>query len=92
MSNAAQLAEACHADEVAAETSMVGPPTCAAIPAVMQSGSTARNLGCIGNQVYAGLDDDELYVAIAGSQLDNVIDKMVAIANANNALEKFHTV
>ena len=84
MSNAAQLAE------VATETSMVGPPTCAAIPAVMQSGSTARNLGCIGNQVYAGLDDDELYVAIAGSQLDNVIDTMVAIANANNALEKFH--
>jgi len=84
------LAEAAHAAGIASDTSMVGRPTCAAIPAVMQSGRTATNLGCIGNRVYTDLEDDELYFVIAGSQLSNVVDKLQTIVNANNELESFH--
>ena len=72
------------------DSSMVGRPTCAAIPAVMQSGRTATNLGCIGNRVYTELPDDELYFAIAGLQLEPIVEKLVTITHANDELEKFH--
>ena len=64
--------------------------TRAYLSAVMQSGRTATNLGCIGNRVYTELPDDELYFAIAGPQLEAVVNKLVTIAHANHELEKFH--
>jgi len=84
------LAEAAHAAGVDCETNLVGRPTCAAIPAVMQSGRTASNLGCIGNRVYTELPDDELYFAIAGKQLSRIVEKLEKIVTANRELEKFH--
>jgi uncharacterized protein (DUF169 family) len=86
------LAEAAHAAGLAGtkDASMVGRPTCAAIPAVMQSGTVASNLGCIGNRVYTGMRDDELYFAIAGQRLSAIADRLVSIVNANSELEKFH--
>lgn len=84
------LAEAVHAAGLVSDTSVVGRPTCAAIPAVMRSGSTATNLGCIGNRVYTELGDNELYFVIAGSQLDSIVEKLTTIVNANNELQKFH--
>ena len=84
------LAEAAHAAGITTEPSVVGRPTCAAIPAVNQSGQSAANLGCIGNRVYTGLSDDELYFVIAGSQLASVVEKLATIANANRELENFH--
>lgn len=84
------LAEAAQLAGVTCESSMVGRPTCAAIPAVMSSGSSAANLGCIGNRVYTEMADDELYFAIAGSHLERLVDKLQVIVNANCELEKFH--
>ncbi len=84
------LAEAAHLAGLDCDSSMVGRPTCAAIPAVMQSGRTATNLGCIGNRVYTELPDDELYFAIAGTQLEKIVETLVTIAHANCELEKFH--
>ena len=84
------LAEAAHSAGLSSDTSMVGRPTCAAIPAVLQSGRTATNLGCIGNRVYTRLADDELYFVIAGSQLTSVVEKLATIVRANGELESFH--
>ena len=84
------LAEAAHAAGVACQTSMVGRPTCAAIPEVMQSGLSATNLGCIGNRVYTELADDELYFAFAGPQLEKIVERLSAIVNANKQLENYH--
>ena len=84
------LAEAAQSAGILSEGSVVGRPTCAAIPAVMQSGHTATNLGCIGNRVYTGLTDDELYFAFAGSQLDAIVEKLTTIVKANRELEQFH--
>jgi uncharacterized protein (DUF169 family) len=84
------LAEAAQAAGVACETSMVGRPTCAAIPEVLETGQTATNLGCIGNRVYTGIEDGELYFALAGSQLENIVEKLKKIVNANRQLEQFH--
>jgi uncharacterized protein (DUF169 family) len=84
------LGEATLAAGIASDVSLVGRPTCAAIPAVMQSGRAASNLGCVGNRVYTEMPDDELYFAIAGPQLDAVVDKLKNIVNANRELEKYH--
>lgn len=84
------LGEAAHAAGITSDASLVGRPTCAALPAVQQSGRTAMNLGCIGNRVYTELADDELYFAIAGAQLETVVEKLSTIVNANHELEKFH--
>ncbi len=84
------LAEAAHAAGVATNASMVGRPTCAALPAVMQTGATATNLGCIGNRVYTGLDDDQLYFVIAGPQLKTVVNQLETIVKANHELKQFH--
>ncbi|MEO2012085.1 MAG: DUF169 domain-containing protein [Pirellulaceae bacterium] len=85
------LGEAVHAAGLATDALAVGRPTCAAIPAVIQSGAAATNLGCIGNRVYSDLADDELYFALAGSQLASVVDKLITIIRANQELESFHT-
>jgi uncharacterized protein (DUF169 family) len=84
------VAEAAHAAGISSDTSMVGRPTCAAIPAVMQSGRSATNLGCIGNRVYTGLEDDELYFVVAGPRLDAIVEKLATIVNANQQLETYH--
>jgi uncharacterized protein (DUF169 family) len=84
------LSEAIHAAGLTGDSSLMGRPTCAAIPAVIQSGRTVASLGCIGNRMYTELGDDELYCAIAGSQLDTLVDKLAMIVNANRELERFH--
>ena len=84
------LAEAVHRAGLPMSSSLVGRPTCAAIPAVIQSGGTVTNLGCIGNRVYTELADDELYFVIAGSQLETLTNHLKTIAHANDELETFH--
>ncbi len=84
------LGEALQLAGLACDSSMVGRPTCAAIPAVMQSGRSATNLGCIGNRVYTDLPDDELYVVFAGANLDIVTEKLATIVHANQELQQFH--
>ena len=84
------LAEAAQSAGVACDSSMVGRPTCAALPTVIQSGRSVSNLGCIGNRVYTEMEDDELYFAFAGGQLEPIVEKLEIITNANRELEAFH--
>ncbi len=47
------------------ETSAVmGRPACAMIPRAIDASSSIASVGCIGNRVYTGLGDDELYIAV----------------------------
>ena len=84
------LAEAAQAAGVVGSGSTMGRPTCAMIPAAMQSGSVTTSLGCIGNRVYTGLGDDEFYAAIPGSKLAALVGKLATIVTANRELESFH--
>jgi uncharacterized protein (DUF169 family) len=61
------------------------------VPQAMQSGTGTTSLGCIGNRVYTGLADDELYFAIPGPKLAAVLERLHTIVHANRALEAFHT-
>ena len=84
------LAEAAVAAGVGVENAVMGRPTCAMIPAVMQEGRSMSSLGCIGNRVYTGLSDDEFYFALPGKHVQALVEKLETIVNANQALEEYH--
>jgi len=65
-------------------------PTCAMLPETLLQDRTTISFGCIGNRVYTGLGDDELYVAIPGRKASEVMSKLVTIIRANRELEGFH--
>jgi uncharacterized protein (DUF169 family) len=83
------LAEAAQAAAVAA-SGLMGRPTCAAIPQALRDQRGVASLGCIGNRVYTGLADDELYFALPGKHLAAVLEKLALIVSANHELEKYH--
>lgn len=69
----------------AAAMPTLGRPTGTALPAALAHGTVA-SLGCIGNRVYTGLAEDELYVAVPGTHLSEIADALEVIASANAEL------
>ena len=63
----------------------LGRPTCMALPAALAHGAVT-SLGCIGNRVYTGLSEEDLYVAIPGVDLPDIADALEVIAAANAEL------
>ena len=66
----------------------LGRPTCMALPATLQAGSIL-SLGCMGNRVYTGLGDDEVYFVVKGTDLEALADALQVIAGANRALRDY---
>jgi len=84
------VAEAARAAGIGHDGAAMGRPACAMIPEAMRSARGNTSLGCIGNRVYTGLGDAELYFTIPGSRLGDVVDKLETIVHANRELEKYH--
>ena len=59
-----------------------------ALPASLQYGAIT-SLGCIGNRVYTGLGEDELYVVVRGTDLAEVAAALKTIGSANVALQVY---
>jgi uncharacterized protein (DUF169 family) len=70
-------------------TSLLGRPTCMAIPAALSSG-LASSLGCVGNRIYTGLTDEEFYSVIRGDKLAAVAAEIATITAANVMLTQYH--
>ena len=83
------LQEAALRAGVAARVPFLGRPTCMALPAAL-AGGTVASTGCIGNRVYTGAGDDELYVAVPGRDISRVTEETETIAKANAALADYH--
>jgi uncharacterized protein (DUF169 family) len=66
----------------------LGRPTCMALPASLAYGAIL-SLGCIGNRVYTGLSDDEMYIVLRGKDLPSVVDALEVITSANAALQDY---
>jgi len=84
------LYEATQAAGVGGDTLAMGRPTCAMIPHTLNSGRATFSFGCIGNRVYTGLGDGEMYAALPGGSVDAVLERLTTVLNANAALETFH--
>lgn len=83
------LSEAALRAGVAANAPLLARPTCMALPAALAQGMVTSS-GCIGNRVYTGLGEDELYAVIPGKDLASVADEADTIAAANAQLEQYH--
>jgi uncharacterized protein (DUF169 family) len=79
------LNEAVNRAGVESGTPALGRPTCMALPASLQHGAVL-SLGCIGNRVYTGLSEDEMYFVLRGSDVPKVADALSVIMGANAAL------
>ncbi|MCI0639063.1 MAG: DUF169 domain-containing protein [Gemmataceae bacterium] len=84
------LSEAAQAAGVSGDDGLMGRPTCAAVPQALRTQSAVASLGCIGNRIYTGLADDELYFAIPGKHLGAIVEKLASIVSANQTLESYH--
>jgi uncharacterized protein (DUF169 family) len=60
------------------------------LPHTIATKSSMTSLGCIGNRIYTGLDDNELYLAVPGEAIGSVLDALATILSANVELERFH--
>ena len=84
------LSEASQAAGVAGSGATMGRPTCAVLPAAINSAHTASSFGCVGNRVYTGADENDAYFAIPGAHLSAVEQQLTTIVRANEALQDFH--
>jgi len=83
------LQEAARRAGVAAELQTLARPTCMVLPAALAHGTVAST-GCIGNRVYTGLDESELYVAVPGRDLARVVEETSIVRTANATLLEYH--
>ena len=84
------LTEAAQAAGIAGVGPAMGRPTCAVLPAAINSQTVAASFGCVGNRVYTGATENEAYVAIPGKHLAAIVESLRTIVSANQALEQFH--
>lgn len=87
-SGAMLLSEAALRSGVASGVPVLGRPTCMALPASLQGGSIS-SLGCIGNRVYTGLCEDELYFVARAQDLAALAGALDVITEANVALQEY---
>lgn len=83
------LQEAAIRAGVAATMNTLGRPTCMALPAALAHGMVAST-GCVGNRVYTGAQEGELYAVVPGRDLGRVAEESATIKGANAELLKYH--
>jgi uncharacterized protein (DUF169 family) len=83
------LQEAAIRAGVAAQLNTLGRPTCMAVPAAIAFGMVAST-GCVGNRVYTGAQEGELYAAVPGKDLERVAEETETISVANARLLQYH--
>ncbi len=69
---------------------LFGRPTCAALPAAVAGGRTTMSLGCIGMRTFTRIPDECPLVAIPGSRLDNLEERLRTTADANARMREFY--
>lgn len=71
----------------------MGRPACAIIPQVINTSRAALSLGCCGARAYLSvLTDDVALWGLPGKTIDRYAERIVALAHANEVLQKFHSL
>jgi uncharacterized protein (DUF169 family) len=73
---------------VASGSPALGRPTCMALPASLKHGAIL-SLGCIGNRVYTGLSEEELYFVVRGDDVQAMAEALEVVIGANTALREY---
>jgi len=69
---------------------LFGRPTCMAVPASLAQG-VVSSMGCVGNRVYTGLPETEMYTTVFAKHIGAVAEQLATIAQANAVLTEYHT-
>lgn len=72
------------------EARVFGRPACAVIPSALKESATSASLGCMGARTFAGIQENELLVAIPAAQLPEAGRKLSIILSANSEMRKFY--
>lgn len=83
------LQEAAIRAGITSSLNTLGRPTCMAVPAALGLGMVAST-GCIGNRVYTGAEEGELYAAVPGTNLAQLAETTATISAANAKLLEYH--
>jgi uncharacterized protein (DUF169 family) len=83
------LQEAALHTGVGLQLSLFGRPTCMSLPTALAQGMVT-SAGCLGNRVYTGLDEDEIYVLVPGRVLQRIADALQGIAESNSKMTDYH--
>ena len=83
------LQEAALRTGIGIQLSLFGRPTCLSLSSALTQGMVT-SAGCLGNRVYTGLGDDELYVLLPGRFLQKIADEIQAIVQANSTITDYH--
>jgi uncharacterized protein (DUF169 family) len=83
------LQEAAMRAGVATQFKTLARPTCMVLPAALSQGTVASS-GCIGNRIYTGLGEADMYVAVPGADIGPVAEQTAVIRAANSALRQYH--
>jgi uncharacterized protein (DUF169 family) len=86
--SATLLNEAANRASVASGAPALGLPTCMALAASLQHGAIF-SLGCIGNRVYTGLSEDQMYFVVRGQDLQAIADALEVVNSANAVLSDY---
>ena len=68
-------------------TNAIGRPGCAILPLTVSQETTSLSFGCMGNRVFTGISDGDLYVGIPGAKYAEVVEKLKEVITANCAME-----
>jgi len=83
------LQEAAIRAGAAAQLNTLPRPTCMVLPAALAHGTVASS-GCIGNRVYTGLGETDLYVAVPGRDVGKIAEQVAVVRAANATLRQYH--
>ena len=83
------LHEAATSAGITASLNTLGRPTCMALPAALAHGMVVST-GCVGNRVYTGVDEGELYAVVPGKDLAKLAETGATISTANARLQEYH--
>ena len=83
------LQEAAIAAGVVSSVNTFGRPTCMALPASLASG-IVMSTGCVGNRVYTGIEEGELYAAVSGKDVAKLAKTGTTVKSANATLQAYH--
>jgi uncharacterized protein (DUF169 family) len=70
-------------------TNLMGRRSCAVLP-FTRGNQAAMSLGCAGNRLYAGLRDDEFYIALPGERWSDFRAALSEAADANERMRGFY--
>ena len=68
-------------------TNATGRPGCAILPLTAGHETASLSFGCMGNRVFIGISDSDLYVGIPGAKYTEVVEKLKEAIAANCAME-----